>query len=696
MKTPVILRIFRDGTLVEVKQFDTGQIIFGQESDVHVQLQDATIAPIHALIELRDTGYYVCDLGSHSGTIKNGKPVLDEPLSSGDQVAMGPFTIHFFLGVPKPKAPPPQLSKVTAPPPPQKATPPAAPPERSAKAAPQQKSPVDPANSDPRLLFGAAAGATTATVPAGPPPSAKKQAPPQQPRIPDRKKGGGEPAHEKKPAGQGTFAPPSEIQDLRDYLKPTKGPVVEVLIAWRERVIQSYHYGAISRVVYIGPKSNTDIFVPAPYIGTTVPFLEVSAGGCRVFAPDAATLEVINANGRADVNELQRQGKGSRQAAGTAVRLDQGDLVCLVFGDGGYQIFVRYVPASPVPVLAPPLNLSSGELTAGIASLVLVGLFAFFISVLTPTEPPEKPNEEEHVATFVYNKPKPTPPPPAPSPTPPPPQPSPTPPKKVIKVTEKSKASAAKGGRAAEGRAAEIRPNPKKLPKKFGSIKQGGSVKMSNTESANAQSTKDVTKTGLLSAFGGGGVRKNLDKAYSGSGELLGMADRATGTSGQASDRAGDDIGSRFRETGGGKGTATQGIAGVGTRGRGSGLQGYGAGGLGGKGSVSVDPGGAEEHFEGSIDREAVRRVIRSILNQIKSCYERRLRTNSGLEGKVVIRFVIEDQGRVRRAGTKSSTLNDRQVESCVAARIREQRFPDPPAGTIAEVDYPFVFGMQK
>ena len=147
----------------------------------------------------------------------------------------------------------------------------------------------------------------------------------------------------------------------------------------------------------------------------------------------------------------------------------------------------------------------------------------------------------------------------------------------------------------------------------------------------------------------------------------------------------------------GGKGTATQGIAGVGTKGRGSGMGTYGSGtGSGEKGTVSIDPGGAEESWEGTIDREAVRRVIRSILSQIKSCYERQLRSNSSLEGKVIIEFEIIEQGRVRTAKTKSTTMNDATVESCVATRTKEARFPEPPAGTVAVVDYPFVFGAQK
>lgn len=708
--------------MVEVRQFDVDQIIFGHEGEVHVDLNDSTISPVHALIELRDSGYYICDLGSQTGTTKNGRPILDEPISSGDQLGFGPFTVHFFVGVPKPKAPPavsvpgaepvrpaaleatsekknetnpneglsshPQAwSSVSAPPPP--------PPTPAASAAPPA---VPKAPATPGVAVGGLASMGNPIAP---------------PKLPDAvRMGAGATTRSHKHSK--TFAPKSEIKDLRDYLKPTKGPIVEVLTAWKERVLQTHHFVG-NRVVNLGPSAKADIFVPAPYTQQTVAFLELS-GGCRVFVPDSVTCEVVNANGRADLNEMQRQGKATRQAAGTAVRVDQGDLICLTFGDGAYHVFVRYVPAAPVPVLASPLNLSAGELTAILGSLILAILFSVYISTLAPAEAP-KPDEEVRMAQFVYNKtatPTPTPtstPPPPPKPTPEPrpaptPRPTPTPPPVKVKVTDKAKTQqavkkAATPQTQAERpatRASEVRPKETTDKRKtMTSTKQGGAVKMGETAGANAQSAKDVTKTGLLSAFGGGGVRSKLDKAYSGSGELLGMAGQATGASGQNENRAGDDIGSRFKDAGaGGKGTATEGIAGVGTKGRGGGTSAYGGVGMGGKGSVLIEQGGAEEAFEGSIDREAVRRVIRSILSQIKSCYERRLRSDSGLEGKVVIRFVIEEQGRVRRAETKSSTLNDREVESCVAMRIREQRFPDPPAGTIAEVDYPFVFGMQK
>ncbi|MBX3034999.1 MAG: AgmX/PglI C-terminal domain-containing protein [Bdellovibrionaceae bacterium] len=246
------------------------------------------------------------------------------------------------------------------------------------------------------------------------------------------------------------------------------------------------------------------------------------------------------------------------------------------------------------------------------------------------------------------------------------------------------------------GRASEVAPipNSQNRPKKFTSTKQGGAQKTSETASANAQS-KDVTKVGLFSAFGGGGMRSKLDQAYSGSGEVLGQADRATGTSGFNEDRAGDDLGSKFKATGaGGKGTATQGIAGIGTKGRGSGQSAYGAtDGFGSKTSVAVEAGGAEEDFVGTIDKEAVRRRVRHYLHEIRGCYNRELnRVDKGhrLEGKVIVTWLIGAKGVASNVRIKSSTLGNASVENCIRERLASWSFPEPPVGMTAEVSYPF------
>jgi hypothetical protein len=237
----------------------------------------------------------------------------------------------------------------------------------------------------------------------------------------------------------------------------------------------------------------------------------------------------------------------------------------------------------------------------------------------------------------------------------------------------------------------------------FTSTKQGGAIKTGNTAGANAQSAnKDLSKVGLFSAFGGGGSRKNIDKAYSGAGEVMGMGEKATGTSGFNENRAGDDLGSKFKDSGaGGKGTATQGIAGVGTKGRGSGQSAYGASeGFGSKNSVAIEGGGFEESFDGTIDKEAIRRVIRQNKHELQSCYERALNTlekGRKLEGKVILSWEIIERGQARNVKIKSSTLNNRGVEECIRSRLASWIFPEPPAGLVAEVQaYPFVLNQSN
>ncbi len=730
MKSPIILRIFKDNQLIEVKQFESDQIIFGHDADVTIDLKDESVSPVHCLIELRDSGYFLCDMGSSSGTKKNGHAVLDEALSSGDNIEIGPFRIQFFVGAPKQtvvSVSPPNISAISIPvePPASSAAPPVPTPPAAATA-PAPPAPPPSAGSKPTPKSPGVANIPVAPVAAQMPsaipipPKAKTAAP--VPSIPVVKKDGppklpdtnrtAPATYLKSAKNDKTFAPVSEIQDLGTYLKPTKGPVVEVIVAWKERIISTYHFGGDQNAT-IGTDSKADVYIPGFFVPGVIPFLELK-GGCRVLAPlDAQVHLTHTSQGSFDLDGMLKSGKAMKAGPVNAIRLDQGELLKLSLVNGTVQIFVRYVANTIKPLLAPPLDFSAGELTGLVVSMVIVSLTALYMSVYTP--PPkdnEKPEEQVRLAQFIYNKPPTTTTMPAPEPTVPKKEvvevkpPPPVEPKK-IKVTEEKKENVTKGKKDSvattkqveAAKASEVRPNNNvNKPKKFTSIKQGGATKIGDTAGANAQSNKDVSKVGLLSAFGGGGVRKQLDQAYSGSGELLGMANEATGKSGQNENRAGDDIGSKFKDTGaGGKGTATQGIAGIGTKGRGSGMSSYGSGvGLGGKGNVSIDAGGADAGWEGTIDREAVRRVIRSILNQIKSCYERQLRVNSSLEGKVVIQFEIMEQGRVRSAKTKSSNLNDGTVESCVAARIKEARFPEPPPGTIAVVDYPFVFGAQK
>ncbi|MDF1562536.1 MAG: AgmX/PglI C-terminal domain-containing protein [Deltaproteobacteria bacterium] len=143
---------------------------------------------------------------------------------------------------------------------------------------------------------------------------------------------------------------------------------------------------------------------------------------------------------------------------------------------------------------------------------------------------------------------------------------------------------------------------------------------------------------------------------------------------------------------GGGASGNTFGVGSVGTRGRGGGLGGYGSGvgGLGGKKDSMIESG--TPSVQGSLDKEVIRRVIRSHKNEMRYCYERELQRNPALQGKVTPTFTISPTGKVTAVRTSSTTLKNAAVEGCINARVKTWQFPAPKGGGNVQVSYPFVF----
>ncbi|ATB45738.1 AgmX/PglI C-terminal domain-containing protein [Corallococcus macrosporus] len=126
----------------------------------------------------------------------------------------------------------------------------------------------------------------------------------------------------------------------------------------------------------------------------------------------------------------------------------------------------------------------------------------------------------------------------------------------------------------------------------------------------------------------------------------------------------------------------------------GGGIGALGAGGVGkGKvgGTVTRATARSIASTQGTVDREAVARVINSHLNEVHGCYERGLLKDPGLAGKVVLEWTIGASGRVVAAKTKSSTLRNASVESCILSRLKSWKFPAPKGGVVI-ITYPFLF----
>ncbi|MBN1209962.1 MAG: TonB family protein [Myxococcaceae bacterium] len=139
----------------------------------------------------------------------------------------------------------------------------------------------------------------------------------------------------------------------------------------------------------------------------------------------------------------------------------------------------------------------------------------------------------------------------------------------------------------------------------------------------------------------------------------------------------------------------TIGLDGIRTRGRDTG---YASnvdrpGGLGGK--ASVDPFIVPSEIdikEGSLDKELVRKVIQDNKSQIRACFERLLNQYPELGGKVQTQFTIGAEGQVLTARVAGSTTGSKELDGCVASRVRLWQFPKPKGGGQVVVSYPFLF----
>lgn len=95
---------------------------------------------------------------------------------------------------------------------------------------------------------------------------------------------------------------------------------------------------------------------------------------------------------------------------------------------------------------------------------------------------------------------------------------------------------------------------------------------------------------------------------------------------------------------------------------------------------------------QGSLDRDVIRRVVRTHQNEIRFCYEQGLQKNPKLAGTVKIKLVIAGTGSVMSVAVASSTLDDASVEQCIASKVKRWTFPEPEGGGIVVVTYPFTF----
>ncbi len=109
---------------------------------------------------------------------------------------------------------------------------------------------------------------------------------------------------------------------------------------------------------------------------------------------------------------------------------------------------------------------------------------------------------------------------------------------------------------------------------------------------------------------------------------------------------------------------------------------------------ISLKSGAAD--IDGDADKKAVQATIRNRMGALQSCYEKALRADAGLTGKITYTITISVMGSVTNVQVGDDSLQDEGVKTCTVAKIKGWRFPTTPgAEASSDVTFSVVFSGQ-
>lgn len=88
--------LFQNGSMPRAPiEIDRSPVVIGRQSDCHVCLAEPGVRDRHAAIERRLDGYYLRALAGVSGVSVNDQAILEQRLSSGDELEIGSARLRF-------------------------------------------------------------------------------------------------------------------------------------------------------------------------------------------------------------------------------------------------------------------------------------------------------------------------------------------------------------------------------------------------------------------------------------------------------------------------------------------------------------------------------------------------------------------------------------------------------------------------
>ena len=91
-------------------------------------------------------------------------------------------------------------------------------------------------------------------------------------------------------------------------------------------------------------------------------------------------------------------------------------------------------------------------------------------------------------------------------------------------------------------------------------------------------------------------------------------------------------------------------------------------------------------------DREAIRKVVKENVKELRVCYERLAQRDPKESGRIDLNWTIQANGIVGDVKVVKSEIKDEDTLECMIASLATWKFQKPLKGVILDVNYPFVF----
>jgi outer membrane biosynthesis protein TonB len=425
--------------------------------------------------------------------------------------------------------------------------------------------------------------------------------------------------------------------------------------------------------ITIGQSAKNMFVVPSEALPRNWLLFQVSGNQYVAHFSEGMDARIAIGNEIISLAQLKQTGKIQKKGPSFELPLDDRSRGKITLAD--MTILFQFV-TPPIPQPRPQLPASvrgsvMSDLDWGFAVICAISFLTVlsFVIYLRSVDWPRKPDIEEIPDRFVQMVKKPE-----------------EPKKEEKKVEKKEEVKEEKKEEKKKETVVEKKAEPKKEVSPEEAAKRAEEKARQDAE-RRARLAEQVKSTGLLKLLGAntgeggsiadvlgkGDVDRNQEEAFKGVGGV-GVA-------------SGNDQLRGIKSGGSGSGR----VASVGGLRGGGSIAGGGTGEAASEKKVSGSVRQEAPAVDGELDPAMVAKEVRTRLGAIKACYERALKRNPTLSGKVVIHWTITQAGTVSGVDVEQDTLGDAEVASCIKALVARWRFPAPSGGSV-DVSFPFVF----